>query len=197
MRFGRWQSRSVRGLWAALALAALTSFTALGECSKRPDAPCVLPLISIPPALGVRVQGGVVAGTMGFSLGLFAGPHLPGVLPPVLMLVDLGAAYVPPSLLESWLRLSASWLFSLGEVLSLGPGLSACLPDFNVLRLAGGLAGTVLLRFGGIVLRLAAQVELSMLPLEKSVVVLDGETLRFHQTPSPPVFSVALGVIPR
>lgn len=180
-----------------MALAALTSFTALGECSNQPDAPCVLPLISIPPSLGVRVQGGVVAGTMGFSFGLFAGPHRPGVLPPVLMLVDLGAAYVPPSLVESWLRLSASWLFNLGEVLSLGPGLSACLPDFNVLRLAGGLAGTVLLRFSGIVLRLAAQVELPMWPLEKSVVVLDGETLRFRQTPLPPIFSLALGVIPR
>lgn len=180
-----------------MALAALASFTALGECSNQPDAPCVLPLIAIPPALGVRVQGGVVAGTMGFSFGLFAGPHRPGVPPPVLMLADLGAAYIPPSVVEPWLRLSASWLFSLGEMLSLGPGLSACLPDFNVLRLAGGLAGTVLLRFDWLALRLAAQVELPMLPLKESVVVLDGETLRFRQTPSPPVFSLALGITPR
>ena len=197
MRSGPWQSWVRRVFRAAVALAALTSFTALGECSTQPDAPCVLPLISLPPALGVRVQGRVVAGTMGFSFGLYAGPHRPGVTPPLLALVDLGAAFVPPSVLEPWLRLSASWMFSLGEVLSVGPGLSAFLPDFNLLRLAGGFAGTAILRFGGVALRLAAQVEFSMIPLKESVVVLDGDTLRFRQTPSPPVFSFALAVAPR
>jgi len=161
---------------ALLVVAALTSLPALADCPAQADAACGLPLLSIPPAVGVRVQGDVAAVTAAFSLGAYSGAHAAGARPPWLLLLDIGAAWTPPTRVEPWTRLSVTRLFPVSSALELGAGGSVLLPDFDVTRFAGGLSVLLVLRAGGVALRLSAQVEL---PLQLT-----------------PVFSLALAMSP-
>lgn len=181
---------------AAVALAALTSLPAAAECPEHGDGPCLLPIISIPPSLGVRVQGGTTAFTAGLSLGLAAGPRGLTRRPALLTLVELGVALPPPSGLEPWVRASTTWLFDLGESVRLGPTASVYFPEFNVQRLAAGLGGTLVVRLGDFALRLVAQVEQPFVPPRVYRIVLDGETTSFSGPWSSPVFSVAVAMSP-
>jgi len=188
--------RLLHTIGAAVALAALTSLPASAECSDHGVGPCLLPLISIPPSIGARVQGGTTAFTAGLSLGLAAGPRGLARRPALLTLVELGVAVAPPSGLELWVRASTTWLFDLGESVRLGPTASVYFPEFNVQRLAAGLGGTLMVRLGGLALRLVAQVEQPFVPPRVYTLVVDGETTRLSGPWPSPVFSVAVAMSP-
>jgi hypothetical protein len=142
-------------------VATLWASSAVATCPTQADAPCPLPLVSLPPSVGVRVDGARVAMTTALTFGLRTGPHPASARPPWLLAVDLGIAWVLPATIEPWLRLTTARQWALGDAIDVGLGGSMLLPSFDATRLAGGVAGTLTVRAGEFSLRLGANVEWS------------------------------------
>jgi hypothetical protein len=139
----------------------LWTSSAFAMCPTQADAPCPLPLVSLPPSLGVRIDGALVAMTTALTFGLRTGPHPTGARPPWLLALDLGIAWVLPTTIEPWLRLTTARQWALGDTVDVGLGGSMLLPSFDTARIAGGVAGTLTVRAGDFSLRLGANAELS------------------------------------
>jgi hypothetical protein len=150
-------------LWLALSAAALLVPTlAAAECPGDTKGPCALPLIALPPALGVRVQGSAVAATAAFSLGVYSGPRTGTAPAPWLLSLDIGVAWVLPTTVEPFARASVLRLWRLGAAVEGGLGASLLWAAFDLKRMAGGPSALLQVQAGPALLRLSAQAEVGM-----------------------------------